>query len=632
TWDESLRSKVEQLAAAARTTCDANKSITTIEIPPPDAKTQASLLPGATFDFTHKDGLSIAFWLRPDAGNPKDVALLSGTNHQGSPADTSFGKGREIRLIDGELELRIADRLPVYSVTVRTEGAGLLPEELHHVAVTYSGGMAAANVRMYVDGREVACRTLYDDLHGGPGNRDFLVATDNATGAARFVGTLEDLRRITPAASGETIRTLFRATALPRALAAIDAGSAGTHQSDWIATALLTEAADTRDVVAREIEATEKHLAFRRTLPTTMVMEEMSVPRQAYLLIRGNYDAHGEKLDAGVPEKLLAPWPEGAPRNRLGLARWFTQPNHPLTGRVVVNRFWAQLFGTGLVKTLEDFGSQSEWPSHPELLDWLAREFVDGGWNVKAFLKELVLSSTYRQSSHVSPDLVARDPENRLLARGPRVRLPAELIRDQALAVSGLLAARIGGPSVYPYQPDGLYSSIVVDAPYPGTKWLLGSGEDLYRRSIYTFWKRTMPHPMMLALDAPDREFCTVRRSRTNTPLQALTLWNETGYVEAARRLATRMIREGGPDDPARATFAFQASTGRRPGDAELKVILKTWENLRADFAEHPADAETYVAHTGASAVDAMIPPVELAAATSVASMILSLDETITKD
>lgn len=632
TWNESLRTQVEQLAAAARTATDANKSITTIEIPPPDAKIQASVLPGATFDFTHKDGLSIAFWLRPDAGNPKDVALLSGTNHQGSPADTSFGNGREIRLINGEIELRIADRLPVYSITVRTEGAGLRPEELHHVAVSYSGGKTAADVRMYVDGREVACRTIYDDLHGGYSKRDFLVATDNATNAARFLGTLEDLRRVAPAASSETISTLFRATALPRALGAIDSGSARSHETRWIADALLAEDAKTRDTLAREIDATERLLALRRTFPTTMVMEEMDVPRQAYLLIRGNYDAHGEKLDAGVPEKLLAPWPEGAPRNRLGLARWFTQPNHPLTGRVVVNRFWAQLFGTGLVKTLEDFGSQSEWPSHPELLDWLAREFVDGGWNVKAFLKELVLSSTYRQSSQVTADLVARDPENRLLARGPRVRLPAELIRDQALAVSGLLAARIGGPSVFPYQPDGLYDSIVVGAAYPGTKWLLGSGEDLYRRSIYTFWKRTMPHPMMLALDAPDREFCTVRRSRTNTPLQALTLWNETGYVEAARRLATRMIREGGTDDTARATFAFHASTGRRPDKAELTVILRTWENLRTNFAAHPSDAETYVAHTGASAVDAMIPPVELAAATNVASMILSLDETLTKD
>ncbi len=631
-WSESDRKQVEQLAAAARTATEANKSIAVIEIPPPDAKANAPVLPGATLDFNHKDGLSLALWLRPSAENPADVALISGTNHQGSPADTGFGKGRELRLIGGELELRIADRLPAYSLTVRSEGAGLRPGELHHIAVTYTGGKKAADVRMYVDGVEVSSRTLYDGLHGGPGGRDFLVGTDNSTEAARFAGTLEDLHRIAPAASSGTLRTLFHATALPRALAALDAGNAQTHEMTWIADALLGDAAESRDAMAKEIEASEKLFALRRTFPTTMVMEELPTPRQTYLLVRGAYDAHGEKVDAGVPEKLLGPWPEGAPKNRLGLARWFTRPDHPMTGRVVVNRIWAQLFGTGLVKTLEDFGYQSEWPSHPDLLDWLAREFVDGGWDVKAFLKTLVLSSTYRQSSAVSAELVARDPENRLLARGPRVRLPAELIRDQALAVSGLLAPRIGGPSVYPYQPDGLYDSIVVGAAYPGTKWLLGSGEDLYRRSLYTFWKRTMPHPMMLSLDAPDREFCTVRRSRTNTPLQALALWNETGYVEAARRLATRMVREGGIDDAARAAFAFQASTGRRPTEAEATIILTTWKKLRADFATHPGDAETYVSNTGASAVDAMIPPAELAAATAVASLILSLDETITKN
>ncbi len=631
-WHESDRKRVEELAAAARTTTEANKSITVIGIPPPDAKAGAPVLPGASLDFNHKDGLSIALWLRPAAGNPSDVALISGTNHQGSPADTSFGKGRELRLIDGEIELRIADRLPVYSITVRSERADLRPGELHHIAVTYAGGKKAADVRMYVDGAEVPCRTLYDDHSGGSSTRDFLVGTDNSTGAARFVGTLEDLRRIAPAASSETLRALFQSTALPRALAAIAAGNAARHEMRWIAGALLADREGSRDAMAKEIAVSERLLALRRSFPTTMVMEDLPTPRQTHLLVRGAYDAPGEKLDAGVPEELLGPWPEGAPKNRLGLARWFTRPDHPMTGRVVVNRIWAQLFGTGLVKTLEDFGYQGEWPSHPELLDWLAREFVDGGWNVKAFIRELVLSSTYRQSSAVTAELVTRDPENRLLAHGPRIRLPAELIRDQALAVSGLLAPRIGGPSVHPYQPEGLYSAIVVDADYPGTKWLLGSGEDLYRRSLYTFWKRTMPHPMMLSLDAPDREFCTVRRSRTNTPLQALALWNETGYVEAARHLATRMLREGGTDDGARAAFAFRAATGRRPNRAETKVILHTWNRLREDFAAHPAEAETYVGNTGASAIDAMIPPTELAAATSVANLILSLDETITKN
>jgi hypothetical protein len=278
-----------------------------------------------------------------------------------------------------------------------------------------------------------------------------------------------------------------------------------------------------------------------------------------------------------------------------------------------------------------DFGSQSEWPSHPELLDWLARDFVDGGWNMKALLKTVVLSATYRQSSAVTPVLVARDPENRLLARGPRVRLPAELIRDQALAVSGLLAPRVGGPSVFPYQPEKLYEGIVVGAEYPGTKWTVSRGADLYRRSLYTFWKRTMTHPAMLTFDAPDREFCTVRRSRTNTPLQALTLWNEPGYFEAARQLGTRMLREGGNDDRARVTYAFRRATARHATPAEARVLATALTSLREEFSAHPEDAAKLLA-TGASPPDAAFPAPELAAATSVASMILSLDEVITKN
>jgi hypothetical protein len=283
------------------------------------------------------------------------------------------------------------------------------------------------------------------------------------------------------------------------------------------------------------------------------------------------------------------------------------------------------------VKTLEDFGYQSEWPSHPELLDTLARDFIDGGWNTKTLLKTIVLSATYRQSSATTPALTARDPENRLLARGPRVRLPAELIRDQALAVSGLLTPQIGGPSVYPYQPEKLYEGIVVDAPYPSTKWGVSTGADIHRRSLYTFWKRTIPHPAMTTFDAPDREFCSVRRARTNTPLQALALWNEPGTLEAARQLGTRMVREGGTDDPARVAFAFRLATGRRPKPTETAVLTKTLAQLRSEFTANGSDAYAFV-KTGASPMDPLLPPAELAAHTAVANMILSLDETISKN
>jgi hypothetical protein len=361
-----------------------------------------------------------------------------------------------------------------------------------------------------------------------------------------------------------------------------------------------------------------------------MVMEEMTTPRETHVLMRGSYSAPGDKVEAGVPERLLGPWPEGAPKNRLGLAQWLTKPDHPLTSRVVVNRFWQQLFGQGLVKTSENFGMQGEWPSHPELLDFLARDFVNSGWNVKALMKRIVLSATYRQDSAASPELIARDQENRLLARGPRVRLPAEIIRDQALAISGLLKNRLGGPSVYPYQPDGLYKGIVVAANYPGTKYIQSTGDDLYRRSLYTYWKRTVPHPTLAVLDAPDREVCVMRRAPTDTPLQALTLLNDPTFVEAARKLAERSIREGGDRPNTRLQFIFRLATGRMPDTEEELLLQQKLNEMLAAFQNDPAGAGALIS-VGASPHDAAIPASELAAYTAVTNMILNLDEVITK-
>ncbi|MSU49781.1 MAG: DUF1553 domain-containing protein [Opitutus sp.] len=644
-WRDEDKSRIEALIKAVNTTMRAEKEAVVVEIPPakttidapvdpetaPTGKTTAPKIPAAKLDFSRKDGLTLALWLRPDADNPREVALFSSMDYAGSPAATTFGKGVDLRLIDGELELRLCDRYPAYAVIVRTAGARLQAGEWHHVAVSYAGGKKAAAVRFHIDATEIATDTRYDDLISDPPKREFLVGTDTSRGAARWQGKIEDVRSFPRAASTEALRTFFNSRALTEALAAIETNSADETQLRWLREALLADQDATRESVAKRTALAEVNFALRRSLPTTMVMTESAQPRPAFVLNRGRYDAPTDPVEAGVPETLLSAWPQGAPRNRLGFARWLTHADHPLTARVVVNRFWAQLFGTGLVKTLEDFGSQGEWPSHPELLDWLARDFVDGGWNVKTFFKSLVLSATYRQSSAVTPVLVARDPENRLLARGPRLRLPAELIRDQALAVSGLLTPRIGGPSVYPYQPEKLYEGLVVGATYPGTVWGKGEESDLYRRSLYTFWKRTVPHPAMTTFDAPDREFCTVRRSRTNTPLQALTLWNEPGYLEAARRLATRMLRDVTGDTDVQIAFAFRAATGRRPQASEIAVLRRTWETLRADFAAHPADAEALL-KIGTSPIDPSIPPAELAAATSVASMILTLDETITKN
>ena len=642
-WQPEDRARVEALIARAAPRTEVVPSVPLLE---PEMSTEgapkaewrinpekpAPKIATAKLDFAGKEGITLALWLNPDADNPSDVALLSSVDHLGSPADALYGNGREVRLIDGEIELRLTDRFPAYSITVRTVGANIRAGEWRHVAATYAGGKRAGSVRLFVDGAESAVRVYHEGVSKEPSSkRDLLVGADNAKDGMRWRGAFAEMISYPRALDGAAIHARFSLRALSQALDHATGDALTARERAWLRDAVLADDPATAETAAQRAELWQEHLALRRSLPSAMVMEELSQPRPAFVLNRGRYDAPGEPVDAGVPEALLAPWPAGAPRSRLGLARWLTQPNHPLVARVVVNRFWAQLFGTGLVKTLEDFGSQGEWPSHPELLDWLARDFVDGGWDVKRLLKTLVLSATYRQGSAVAPELQARDPENRLLARGPRVRLPAELIRDQALAVSGLLAPRLGGPSVYPYQPEKLYEGIVVGADYPGTRWGKSTGEDLHRRSLYTFWKRTIPHPAMTGFDAPDREFCTVRRSRTNTPLQALTLWNEPGYLEAARQLGTRMLREGGAEDDARVAFAFRLATGRRPVAAETRVLARALGRLRADFLAHGNDAYAFV-KVGESALDATLPPAELAAATAVANMILSLDETITKN
>lgn len=567
-----------------------------------------------------KRGTTLMVWFKARSATD-DAPLLSALDRSGNPAATSYGNGRELRLAGGELEWTASLRHPAYATIVRTKGAKILPGEWRHVTVLLRGKEDAATIAIFVDGEELPTQIRHDGVSGTPASRDWLQGADGKS--APFDGEISGFRTYPSLLGPGQVRNAYwlQAQAKP-----------DPARREGADTRIVRQHAETtRALQAERDELWSKRLSFARGLPTTMVMEEMATPRQAYVLTRGNYDAHGEKVEPGMPEQLIAPWPADAPRNRLGLARWFLQPNHPLTARVVVNRFWAQLFGVGLVKTVEDFGTQGEWPSHPEVLDTLARDFVDGGWDVKKLFRSIVLSSTYRQTSDAPPALYARDPENRLLARGPRVRLSSEQIRDQALAVSGLLAEKIGGPSVRPYQPEGLYKGIVVDAPYPSTTWELGKGDELYRRSLYTFWKRTVPHPAMLTFDSPDREFCSARRSRTNTPLQALVLWNETGYLEASRRLAERMLKEGGADDAARTAFAFRLATGRAPRQAETEVLVRTLARLRADFAQRPEDAAKIV-KVGASLPDPTLPTVELAAAAGVANLILTLDETITKN
>jgi hypothetical protein len=369
---------------------------------------------------------------------------------------------------------------------------------------------------------------------------------------------------------------------------------------------------------------------YEKTMLSVMVMEDLPKPRPMYPLKRGQYDQPDKirPLEPGTPSSLPG-LPAGAPRNRLGLAKWLVSPENPLTARVEANRIWQHHFGVGLVKTAENFGIQGEPPSHPELLDWLATELIRTGWDVKAMHRLIVTSATYQQASRVPPAMLAHDPENRLLARGPRYRLSAEVVRDNALAISGLLAPRIGGPSVKPYQPAGLWEELAGGAgegPYIQSK-----GADLYRRSLYVYRKRTVPHPAMATFDAPSREICQVKRPRTNTPLQALELLNDVAYVEAARALAQHMIEEGGCSPDERIVYAFRRSIARRPTPSELAVLRFGLERYLPAYRSDPAAAEELIRH-GESAPDPKLDRAELAAYTATAGVILNLDETISQE
>lgn len=363
-------------------------------------------------------------------------------------------------------------------------------------------------------------------------------------------------------------------------------------------------------------------------IPTALVMKELPEPRPTYILIRGAYDQKGERVSPTTPAS-LPPMIKSLPKNRLGLARWLVDPENPLTARVTVNRLWQTVFGTGIVKTPEDFGTQGSLPSHPQLLDWLAVEFIDSGWDIKAMMRLLVTSATYRQSSQLDPTTTAQDPENRLFARGPRHRLPAEVIRDQALAASGLLVRDIGGASVRPYHPPGLYEQVV--AGKGANTYVQDTGAALYRRTMYSYWKRSVPNPAMLTFDAPFRETCTVRRSRTNTPMQALNLMNDPTYVEAAQFLALRMLKEGGLTMESRLDYGFRLVTARPPSGDELILLHSAAFRSASEFKAAPQEALKLLS-TGDSPIADLASPTELAAYTIAASIILNLDETVTRE
>ncbi len=533
------------------------------------------------------------------------------------------GNRRGIELIwqKGRLQVNLVHRWGASAIEVSTLEA-LSARNWHQIVIAYDGTQKAAGLRVHFDGNPTKLEIKRDTLNGSLANRQPLRIGRRDSGLG-FYGAIDEVclvsgalkdREVLEWYGGERIRGIVKTPAEKRSAA--DSDTLLDYYIDHFAGAAIKQA---RQRVRRAVEA-EK--TVRASIPTALVMQEMEQPRTTHVLERGQYDEPGQVVTPDVPAA-ISPWPAGATRNRLGLAQWLVSRENPLTPRVAVNRLWQQCFGEGLVRTAEDFGAQGEPPTHPELLDWLATKFRDGGWDMKHMLRLIVTSKTYRQKSATQGE---HDPENLLLARGPRGRLTAEMLRDQALAVSGLLVPAIGGPSVKPYQPPGLWEAVSYNAE---ETYAADTGGGLWRRSLYTYVKRQAPPPLLLIFDGPTREKCTIRRPRTNTPLQALLLLNDPVFVEAARMLAVRSLASGG-DDLEKLQGLWRRVLVRDASQDELALVHGLLVRQRERFAKTPESALNLLA-TESTKDDARLDTSELAAWTVVAQAVLNLDEAMTK-
>jgi hypothetical protein len=567
---------------------------------------------GYLASFGYFERFTFAAWIRQDEHSAGTILSKM--------EDVPRGSGYSFDVTDsGTVQLNLVKRWLDDSIRVETTES-LPTDRWVHVCVSYDGSRESAGIQFYFDGQPVGLKAHHDFLNQTiTVNKPLRIGR----GQADFRGLIDDVRIYQRPLTAGDVRVIADATPISE-FATASSGS-GERVPEKLRRYMLEVAGpDDARAAWRNLRMMERNLIeFRRTLPTVMVMEETQ-PRETHFLKRGQYDKPGERVFPGVPAS-LSPLPDDAPPNRLGLARWLVSGDNPLTARVTVNRFWRDLFGLGIVKTSEDFGVQGDRPSHADLLDWLSVEFVESGWDVRHILKTIVMSATYQQSSQVSSELVARDPENRLLARGPRFRLPAEAVRDQALFVSGLLTENFGGPSVKPYQPEGLWKEIATDTLYDRS-----TGSDLYRRSLYTYWKRTVAPPMMASFDASGREMCEVRQTRTNTPLQALNLLNDVTFVEAARVLAQRCL-ETKTLDRDRLNAAFEFALTRPATDREAGILLSSLQRYRQQFKKDSEAAAELLA-TGESPIAEDVDRAELAAWTTVCSTILNLDECVTKE
>jgi hypothetical protein len=504
----------------------------------------------------------------------------------------------------------------------------LKPGVWSHVFVTYDGSGKAAGVNIYVNGKAQEKDAPTDALKGTIRTTVPLKVAQRHTGSRvddLAVGDLRVYARALPAAEVDRLAKSTRAAFLLGKPAGQRTEAETNELFAWWLPALDKPAKALTEEVAK-LEQEQAAVKARSTV--ALVMQEKTEPAMAFLLFRGEYDKRRDKVAPGTPAA-LPPMPADLPHTRLGFAKWLLRPEHPLTARVTVNRFWQELFGTGIVRTAGDFGVAGELPSHPELLDWLAVEFRESGWDVKQFFRMLVTSSTYRQSAQATPEKLAKDGQNRLLSRGPRFRMDAEVVRDYALAASGLLRRKVGGPSVKPYQPEGVWEAVAMIGSNT-RDYRRDSGEGLYRRSLYTFWKRAAPPASMDIFNAPSREVCTVRRERTNTPLQALVTLNDPQFVESARHLAEGALKEGGATPDGRVRFLSDRLLARPLRPEEGQVARASLDELVGYYKAHPDDAKALIA-VGESKPDPALDATTLAAWTMLANEMMNLDEVLNK-
>ena len=563
---------------------------------------------------------SISLWVNvPSLGS---MAILSRMD------EAMNFRGYDMLLVNGKIEVHLVDTWPSNAIKISSQQT-IAPNQWHHLTLTYDGSKKAAGANLYIDGKPVKFDIPNNNLTGSlETDKPFHLGLREKS--LPFTGSIDELRIFDGVLSAVDIESLAQVQVPEPKLTWVrnPLGELSEDQRN-LAKSWTREKIDPEhgQLQSQVVELEKKIASVDQAAPAVMVMREMNPPRETFILKRGQYDQPTTKVEPGIPESLRVDGID-QPINRLQLAKWLTHPKNPLTARVAVNRLWEQCFGVGIVRTSEDFGGSGEYPSNPELLDMLAMEFIESQWDVRAMLKQIVLSKTYRQASRMTPELKLKDPENRYFARGPRHRLSAETIRDNALAISGLLVRKVGGPSVKPYQPAGLWEDVTVERR---GKYVADTGEGLFRRGMYTFWKRTCPPPAMVSFDAPNREVCVARRSRTNTPLQALVLLNDPTYIEAARVFASDVLKSGGNDQLARLNYAYRKALARDIRPEEVPAMQELLELARSDFAEDANRIDAYLS-VGTVGISGETPKLELAVWTVACSAILNLDETITKN